>query len=81
MPKARRHATAHVLGDGRLWVFGGESPNRVEECVDAFDPKSGRWEEGVAVMEMGGVAEHCSVKLDKDRVIIIGGGMPVPPIQ
>ncbi len=73
MPRARSYCTMHVMGDGRLWVLGGASANGIERAVDVYDPAEGEWEEAVVDMPAGGVAEHCSVKLDEDRVMIVGG--------
>ncbi len=38
----------------------------------AFDPSAGQWDANAAKMNYS-ITEHCSVKVDRHRVMIIGG--------
>jgi Kelch motif len=70
MTTAREHASATLLGDGRVLVAGGGNPSATLSA-ELYDPASGKW---TATGRMTDYHGPTAVRLQDGRVLVAGGG-------
>ena len=72
MTAAREHASATLLGDGRVLVAGGANPfGTAALSAELYDPASGRWTPTGTMTDYWGPE---AVLLQDGRVLRAGGG-------
>ena len=70
MTTAREHASATLLGDGRVLVAGGGNPSATLSA-ELYHPASGRWTRTGGMTDYHGPA---AVLLNDKGVLVAGGG-------
>ena len=66
-----RSGAVAVLGDGSVFVSGGETPSVPVTAAERYDPSSGQW---TAAGDMGTARRgHTATALQDGRVLLVGG--------
>lgn len=72
MRQERKYCACAML-EGRLYAVGGMNEHRARmSCVEAYDPREGRW---VSVAPLGVPRSSAAVAVLQDRLYAIGGNM------
>ena len=70
MPTARGGIAAAAVG-GRIYIFGGEDPERTFADAEAYDPKTDRW---VKLKPMPTARHGLGAASFEGRIYVIAGG-------